>query len=146
MEKERIIEQLNKAENIIDKLRADLLNEEIKTKKSNSKTLKELAKECTLDDTNEVEEKPTAKKPFRDLNELNKQLEIKHLLQKYSCFNEVANEREFLEDIEKIIERNSISLDKLDGVLERIKYANDKNTIRDIKNYTYSCLHKMSKS
>lgn len=145
MENEKIIEKLNTAANILDSLRNSLLKEEKKSNKSKtSKTLKDLAADIKDLDVGTTEE-PTTKKP-KDISDLNKQLQIKHLLQKYSCFNEVANEREFLEDIAKIIVNNDISFESLDSALERIKYANDKQHKEDIKKYTYSCLYNINKN
>ena len=151
MEKAKIIEQLNKAENIIDKLRADLLNEDNdskkKKKKSNSITTKELASLVDLDGTlKEPIADEVQKKDFKELNSINQQLEVKRLLERYSCFNELEDKSLFIDDLIKIISNNNISVEQLDATLERVKYANDKQPKADIKKYTYSCLYNINRA
>lgn len=147
MEKDELIERINKATNILDKLRADLINEDREKKKSCKKTYKtkDLAKECDIEFKTDLEEQPQ-QKDFKDLNTLNKEIEIKHLLGRYSCFAECEKDTEFIEDLLKILDLNNINLKELDSALERIKYANDKQPKNDIKKYTFSCLYNIKRA
>ena len=123
MEQNDIIEQINTACNILDNLRARLINESRSTKK---KKTKKITEEIT--------------KPLTDMGELNQGLTIKQCLERYGQ----PTDDEHIQSINNIINKNGISLEQLDSCLERVKYANDKAPKNDIKKYTYSCLHKIN--
>ena len=124
METDRVIEKLNTALNILDSLRLEIMKEDTKQKKTKK-----------ADPVKEVT------KPLNEMGELNQQITIKQILEKY---DQPADDGH-IESIQKIINSNGISLEKLDSCIERVKYANDKEPKNDIKKYTYSCLYKEGK-
>ena len=122
METSEILEKINTCANILDKLRADLINQERNTKQTQKKT-KAKGKE--------------AAKILEDMNSLNQTLTVKASLEKFS----LPTDQEFTEDVSKFVVEKGMSLQKLEGILERVKYANDKSPKNDIKKYVFSCLH-----
>lgn len=82
-------------------------------------------------------------KDFKDLNTVNKQLEVKRLLKRYNCYEEVSEDIDFINDLIKVINDKNISIKKFDNTLETIKYSNDKSHKNNIKSYTFACLHKL---
>lgn len=144
------LNDLDKVYNLLSKVSKELSKEDKKdaSKQSTSFTLKELA--SSVVDLDGTTREPLAKeekqnKDFKELNSINQKLEIKHCLEHYSCFNELEDKDEFINDIIKIMSNNNISIKQLDSTLERIKYANDRQQKEDIKKYTYSCLYKVAK-
>ena len=131
MNTERVIEKVNQACNILDSLRAELINDSKAPKSKKNKTA-----EKVTDALNGIT------KDLAEMGELNRELTIKQLLEKYG---QPADD-EHIESINKIVTDNGITLKQLDSCLERVKYANDKEPKNDIKKYTYSCLYKESKA
>jgi len=123
MDKDKIVQRLNKIENLIDSLRVDLLDEDLKKK---SKFYKNLNKESK----NDSKEITVSKEEIKEYSEL---------AAKYS----LPEEEEFINDIVKIVKYNNISLDKLEQVFSNIKRANEKQPKDDIQKYTFSCLHRI---
>ena len=121
METERVLEKLNTALNILDGLRAEIIRADSKQKK-----------EKKADPVKEVT------KPLNEMGDLNQQITIKQILEKYGQ----PTDDEHIESVQRIINSNNITLEKLDSCIERVKYANDKDPKNDIKKYTYSCLYK----
>ena len=129
MDKDRLLEKINTACNILDSVRAELINEDRKTKKGNKKAkgiAKTLAEEI--------------KKPLEEMSELNKGLTVKQCLEKYGQ----PTDDDHIESIKRIVSNNDITPEQLDSCLERVKYANDKDPKNDIRKYTYSCLYKVN--
>lgn len=128
MNTERVIEKLNTACNILDSLRAEIINE---TKAPKTKKKKSDAEKVT-DALNGIT------KELSEMGELNRELTIKQTLEKYGQ----PTDDDHIESIVKIVSDNGITLKQLDSCLERVKTANDKDPKNDIKKYTYSCLYK----
>jgi len=124
METDRVIEKLNTALNILDSLRAEIIKDSSQEQKRAKSKKTDPVKEIT--------------KELADMGELNQQITIKQILEKYS---QPADD-EHIESIQKIINSKGLTLKQLDGCIERVKYANDKDPKNDIKKYTYSCLYK----
>lgn len=101
-------------------------------------SLKELASTTDLLDSQD-----RIDKDFKDLNTINKQLEVKRLLKRYNCYEDVSEDIEFINDLIKLIVDKDISIKKFDNTLETIKYSNDKSHKTNIKSYTFACLHKL---
>ncbi len=101
-------------------------------------SLKELASTTDLLDSQD-----RIDKDFKDLNTINKQLEVKRLLKRYNCYDDVAEDIDFINDLIKLIVDKDISIKKFDNTLETIKYSNDKSHKTNIKSYTFACLHKL---
>ena len=130
LEREQIIETLNKALNTLDKLRSDLINEGRKEEKATKK------KRTTGKITEEVT------KPLEEMGDLNRELTIKQCLERYGQ----PTDDDHIASVKKIVDGNGITLEQLDSCLERVKYANDKDPKNDIKKYTYSCLYKVGRA
>ena len=126
MNTDRIIEKLNAACNILDSLRAEIINE-TKAPKGKKKT------EKVKDTINEIT------KELSDMGELNRELTIKQVLEKY----DQPTDDEHIANINRIVEKTGITLKELDSCIERVKTANDKEPKNDIYKYTYSCLYKI---
>ena len=128
MNTDRVIEKLNTACNILDSLRAEIINE---TKAPKAKKKKGDAEKVT-DALNGIT------KELSEMGELNRELTIKQTLEKYGQ----PTDDDHIESIVRIVNDNGITLKQLDSCLERVKIANDKDPKNDIKKYTYSCLYK----
>lgn len=114
------------------------LQEEKPTNNNSIMSLKELASTTDLLDSQD-----RIDKDFKDLNTINKQLEVKRLLKRYNCYDDVAEDIDFINDLIKLIVDKDISIKKFDNTLETIKYSNDKSHKTNIKSYTFACLHKL---
>jgi len=125
MEHEQMIDKINTALNILEGVRLALLKEQKPEKK------KKPAADPVKD----------SKKDLADMGELNRQLTIKQILEKYG---QPADD-DHVESIYKIVNKNGITIKELDSCIERVKTANDKEPKNDIKKYTYSCLYKEGK-
>ena len=132
MNTERVIEKINTACNILDSLRAELINDSKAPKGKKEKQPAEKVADALKGITKEL----------ADMGELNKELTIKQILEKYGQ----PTEDDHIESINRIVTDNGITLKELDSCLERVKYANDKDPKNDIKKYTYSCLYKIKKA
>ena len=127
MDKERLLDRINTAANILDGIRAELINEDSQPKKSKAKGLaKKLTEEIT--------------KPLEEMSALNQELTVKQCLERYGQ----PTDDEHVESVNRIVSSNGITLEQLDSCLERVKYANDKDPKNDIRKYTYSCLYKVN--
>lgn len=140
---ETISKDLNKLITIIGNIATKIENltktlQEEKPTDNSVISFKELVSTTDLLDSQDRIEKD-----FKDLNTVNKQLEIKRLLKRYNCYEEVSEDIDFINDLIKVINDKNISIKKFDNTLETIKYANDKSHKNNIKSYTFACLHKL---
>ena len=122
METSEILEKINTCANILDKLRADLINQERNTKRTQKKTKAKGEEAAQI---------------LEDMNSLNQTLTVRASLEKFS----LPTDQDFTEDVSKFVVEKGMTLQKLESVLERVKYANDKSPKNDIKKYVFSCLH-----
>lgn len=115
MNKQEIINTIDKSIKDLDNLKNMLLKEDITEKK---------------------------KKPKRKEHVLNEgETEVKEDIKKSLILYSLPNNDEFIEDIYKICFRNSIFRDDLKKILEAVKRANDKSPKDDIKKYLFTCLY-----
>lgn len=140
---ETISKDLNKLITIIGNIATKIENltktlQEEKPTDNSVISFKELVSTTDLLDSQDRIEKD-----FKDLNTVNKQLEVKRLLKRYNCYEEVSEDIDFINDLIKVINDKNISIKKLDNTLETIKYSNDKSHKNNIKSYTFACLHKL---
>ena len=123
MENEKLLEKINTACNILDSLRAELINEDRGIKKAGKKKKEDVTK--TLAEEGELEQ----------------EFLIKQTLEQYSQ----PTDDEHVENVSKIIKSNNITLEQLARCLQRVNTANAKTPIRDIKKYTYGSLHAINR-
>lgn len=142
-ETSEFLENLHRIRKEINRIKCELFNvegsydfvkKEPQSSGKRSVTLKELVKDVELE---EVKEET---KPVKSLAQ-----NVAELLERYSCYMDLTDKEEFINDIVVVLEKDGINLKQLDSTLERIKYANDKRQIADIKKYTFGCLHNLTK-
>lgn len=122
MTNEKLLEELNKIANITDKLIASVIAED--------KTLKKNKKKVKTD-------------PKADVITTEETIALVHNNLIKCCF---PTDKEFIEDVSKVVTTNNISVEDLEKCLERVKIANDKEPKNDIKKYIFSCLYKIDRA
>lgn len=138
MTNKNIIKQLEKINKEVVSLMTSLKKQDEQPTNNSVMSLKELASTTDLLDSQD-----RIDKDFKDLNTVNKQLEVKRLLKRYNCYEDVSEDIDFINDLIKLIVDKDISIKKFDNTLETIKYSNDKSHKNNIKSYTFACLHKL---
>ena len=76
--------------------------------------------------------------------EMEQEYQINEMLKRYPVLP--SNDSEYKESVVKIIKRYGLSSEVVEETFKRISKQNDKEQIRDIKKYTYSCLNKIGKN
>ena len=127
MKKNEIIEKINIACNILDSLRADLINESAPTGKKKKKQ-KKVSEEIT--------------KPLAEMGELNRELTVKQIVERYQ---EQPQDDDHIQSVCNIVSKKGITTEQLEGCLDRIREHATKHEVQDIRKFTYKCLHNMNK-
>lgn len=122
MTNEKLLEELNKIANITDRLISKVINEDKALKKSNKKAKAEVKADVVI-------EEETIKRIEQNL-----------------IYNGFPTDKDFIEDVSKVVTANNISLDDLEKCLSRVKKANEKEPKNDIKKYIFSCLYKIDRA
>lgn len=117
MTNEKLLEELNKIYNITDRLIAKVINEDKALKKNNKKNKADVIAN-----------------------------ETKAVVEENLIKNNLPTDKEFIEDVSKVITNNNISANEIAECLKRVKTANDKEPKNDIKKYIFSCLYKINRA
>ena len=121
MTNEKLLDELNKIANITDRLIASVINEDKALKKSKKTSKADVKKDVVITDETIAN--------------------VHDNLIKYSF----PIDKDFIEDVSKVVTTNNISVDDLAKCLERVKTANEKEPKNDIKKYIFSCLYKINR-
>lgn len=128
MDETRLLEKINKACNILDSLRAEIINGS-KPARKGKKNKKTVSEEIT--------------KPLEEMGELNRELTVKQCLERYG---QPTDDDDHIQSVCNIVVKNGITLDQLEGALIRIKEQADHDKVKDIKTYTYGTLHRINRA
>lgn len=71
---------------------------------------------------------------------------IKSEINKYKCFKAAVKDNDFIVSVKHIIDNEEITLEQLRRIVHNVSEQSNRATIKDIKKYTYSCLHKIHKA
>lgn len=125
MEKEQLINRLNEIYNKVDRLIADLINED--TPKKEKKRQKKVSEEIH--------------KPLAEMGELNRELTVTQILERHP---EQPKDDSHIQSVINCVRMHNATAEQLEDALDRIKQQNDKGKVNDIRTYTYKTLHKIN--
>lgn len=133
MEQETLRNRLNKIYsdqekllNAVDRLIADIVNEDAPKKKK--KTRKKVSEEIS--------------KPLADMGELNRELTVTQILERHP---EQPKDDDHIQSVVKCVNMHNITAEQLEDALDRVKRYQETKGIDDIRRFTYRCLHNMNK-